>query len=166
MYTTTVVVFLLYRLKKNMTRKIAIIFTLSLGISFFVLLGILGKQGFLNNLSLKQELEAIRYKNGVINLQVESLERQQKELESGEGLRDAAFKLGYQSEGEQVYYFSDEEASQQESKTDDFSPIPSNRTFSGFSSLWIFLMALAFSLIFTVSLVFAANRRKQNNDEQ
>ncbi|AEV28310.1 septum formation initiator [Sphaerochaeta pleomorpha str. Grapes] len=149
-----------------MTRKIAIIFTLSLGISFFILLGILGKQGFFRNLSLKQELEAIRYKNEVINLQVESLKRQESELQSGEGLKDAAFKLGYQSEGEQVYYFSDEGAGQTEGKASPYRSEQKQRTFLGFSVFWIFIIALAFSLLFTVFFVFAANRRKQINDEQ
>ena len=149
-----------------MTRKIAIIFTLSLGISFFVLIGILGKQGFLRNLTLKQELEALRYKNEVVNLQVESLKRQQAELQSGEGLRDAAFKLGYQSEGEQVYYFSDEGELQTDNRGSSRLPEQKGRPFSGIPAFWVFLMALAFSFLFTVSFAIAANRRKQSDDEQ
>lgn len=149
-----------------MTRKIAIIFTLSLGISFFILIGILGKQGFLRNLTLKKELEALRYKNEVVNLQVESLKRQQSELKSGEGLRDAAFKLGYQSEGEQVYYFSDDGELQTDDRVSSLPPEQKGRPFLGIPAFWVFLMALAFSLLFTVSFAIAAYRRKQSDDEQ
>jgi cell division protein FtsB len=153
-------------LKKNMTRKIAVIFTLSLVISFFLLLGTLGKQGFLNNLYLKQELGAVRYKKDVLSLQVESLKRQQSELQSGGGLRDAAFKLGYQSEGEQVYYFSDEMPETVKTEKTVSSKSPERKTFRGFSILSVFLLALAFSFVLVVSYYFVANRRIYYNDEQ
>jgi cell division protein FtsB len=153
-------------LKKNMTRKIAVLFTLSLVISFFLMLGFLGKQGFLNNMYLKQELEGVRYKKDVLSLQVDSLKSQQSELLSGEGLKDAAFKLGYQSEGEQVYYFSDEIPSSGNTAKSVSPESPRKKPFTGIPVFWVFLLALAFSFVLTVSYYFVANRRIYNNDEQ
>jgi hypothetical protein len=114
---------------------------------------------------LKQELEGVRYKKEVLSLQVDSLRSQQSELQSGEGLRDAALKLGYQSEGEQVYYFSDEIPNSVNTARSVSSESPKKKSFTGFSVLWVFLSALAFSFILAVSYYIVANRRIYNNDE-
>ncbi|WP_320130854.1 septum formation initiator family protein [uncultured Sphaerochaeta sp.] len=149
-----------------MTRKIALLFILSTGISFFLLLGIFGKQGFLCNLSVKQELKDLRYEKEVLSLQVDSLEKQKVELKSGEGLKDAAFKLGYQTQGEQVFYFSDKNDDISTAKTDKLSEKKEKWDFKGLSAIWILIIALAFSLVLTVSFAFVVNRRKETNDEQ
>lgn len=149
-----------------MTRKLPAVFALSLVISFFLLLGVLGKQGLLCNMSLKHELEAVRYRKTAIGLQVDSLQAQEREIRSGEGLRDAAFKIGYLDEGDRVYYFGDDRSADPPDgpvvpNTEKSSPA----RFEGFSATLIFLMALAFSVAFTVFFMVVVHRRDERDDE-
>jgi hypothetical protein len=149
-----------------MTRKLPAVFALSLGISFFLLLGILGKQGLLCNMSLEQELESVRYRKEMIALQVDSLKAREAEIGSIDGLRDAALRLGYRTEGDQVYYFADGEGEPLRLAVPDADPSGSRPVrFEGLPVSTIFFAALAFSLLFTIFLMIVAHRRSERNDE-
>ncbi len=132
-----------------MTRKFPLVFTLSLGISFFLLLGFFGRGGYLHNQELKKELEQKKYHTQVLSLQVESLSRQKTEATSQDALKDAAFKYGYQKEGEQVFYFSFDDQ-------DDDIPVQKpnimveTKYFSGIRPMYLFLIALAISTLIAV----------------
>ena len=142
-----------------MTRKSLIIFALSSIILYPILLGIFGQTGYLHNKQLEKEINDLNYEKEVLFLQVQSLEEQKEQMASADAMKDAAFKFGYQSNGEQVYYFIDdyEGESQNEHTVTQEKSADKNR-FEGLSQVWILLMTLAFSLLLTVSYVFVAHR--------
>ncbi|ADY13175.1 septum formation initiator family protein [Sphaerochaeta globosa] len=146
-----------------MTRKFPLIFTLSLGISFPLLLSVFGKGGFLHNQALRTEIERLRYSQQVLSLQVDSLQEQRELMGGRDALRDAAFKYGYQTEGEQVFYFENggEDAALDIPIT---APAPSGRlSFEGLSSLIVFFMALAFSSLLTVCYALLKRKRRKRS---
>jgi cell division protein FtsB len=131
-----------------MTRKIPLLFAFSLVFIFSLLMTVFGIGGILHNRALKTEISRLSHEQTMLSIQVDSLKRQRDEASSGDALKDAAFKYGYQSEGEQVYYFIDEE--QDSNSYEDRIP----RTFEpggslGFSGIPTIYLALA-------SLVMAA----------
>jgi cell division protein FtsB len=132
-----------------MTRKIPLIFALSLGISFPLLLAFAGKGGYLHNNSLRSEIEQLRYEEEVLTLQVQSLSDQKEQMGSSDALRDAAFKYGYQSDGEKVYYFVDaaQDGTEQGRTQERYGKAPQ---FEGLPTLVLFALALAFSSLATV----------------
>ena len=142
-----------------MTRKFPLVFTLSLGISFFLLLGFLGRGGYLHNQELKKEIEQKKYQTQVLGLQVESLSRQKKEALSQDALKDAAFKYGYQKEGEQVFYFSfdDQDADIPMQKQ---HIMVETKYFTGIRPIYIFSIALAISTLITVCFYLIEKKRK------
>ena len=142
-----------------MTRKFPLVFTLSLGISFFLLLGFLGRGGYLHNQELKKEIEQKKYQTQVLGLQVESLSRQKKEALSQDALKDAAFKYGYQKEGEQVFYFSFDD---QDADITMQKPhiMVETKYFTGIRQIYIFSIALAISTLITVCFYLIEKKRK------
>ena len=146
-------------MNKSMTRKLGLIFTFTLILAYFILLGLLGEEGFLHARSITQELEILQHEKEVLLLQVDSLEQQKRLMSSQDALKDAAFRYGYQGEGEQVFYFADEGQEDTVQQGQDVLSNPAKGTFTGFSKLWIALMALVFSTIFTVVWGIGAQRR-------
>ncbi|MDD3056916.1 MAG: septum formation initiator family protein [Sphaerochaeta sp.] len=140
-----------------MTRKIPLIFALSLGISFPLLLAFAGKGGYLHNKSLMTEIEQLRYEQEVLTLQVQSLSDQKEQMGSRDALRDAAFKYGYQSDGEKVYYFvdSEEESNDQIRAQTRYGNTPQ---FEGWPTQVIFALALGISSLGTVCYALLEKR--------
>lgn len=146
-------------MNKSMTRKLSIIFSISSIIAYFILLGLLGEEGFFHARSIRGELQALRQKQEVLVLQVDSLEQQKELMSSQDALKDAAFRFGYQVEGEQVFYFTEEkEGDHARQGESSFSPTKT-KAFTGFSKAWIALMALAFSCLFTLVWWISEKRR-------
>ena len=141
-----------------MIRKIALIYIFILIVTYFTFLGLFGQEGFFHARSTKGELELLRQRQEVLLLQVDSLEQQKKLMSSQDALKDAAFRFGYQVEGEQVFYFTDDEQGDSVGQEQDSIPKVENRVFAGFSKLWIALMALVFSFMFTVVYVLVKQR--------
>jgi cell division protein FtsB len=140
-----------------MTRKITAIFIVTFAISFTLMLSYAGKGGYLHNKALKKEVLALQRATNRLGLEVESLTGQRLELEEGDAIRDAAFKYGYQSAGEQVFYFD----------IDDEAPLVVDPTyevhrpaFEGLKMWKILLIAVTISLGVT-SLVSAILFRLQ-----
>ncbi|NLK13580.1 MAG: hypothetical protein GX313_02335 [Spirochaetales bacterium] len=77
--------------------------------TFLLLLAIFGQGGYLHNRALKAEIQRLSYNQNLLRIQIQALERQESQMDKEDALRDAAFKYGYQSEGEVVYYFPLEE---------------------------------------------------------
>lgn len=141
-----------------MIRKIALIYIFILIVTYFTLLGLFGQEGFFHARSTKAELELLRQRQEVLLLQVDSLEQQKKLMSSQDALKDAAFRFGYQVEGEQVFYFTDDDQGDSVRQERDSIPKVENRAFAGFPKLWIALMALVFSFLFTVVYVLVKQR--------
>ncbi len=142
-----------------MIRKVSVFFTLSLIVAYFVLLGLLGEEGFFQARSIRRDLELLKQKEEILSLQIDSLQQQKEHMTSQDALKDAAFRFGYQEEGEQVFYF--ENGGEVESPQQGQAPLSSQekQVFSGFAKHWIALMALAFSSLSTVVWTVVTKRR-------
>ncbi|HPK64110.1 MAG TPA: septum formation initiator family protein [Sphaerochaeta sp.] len=77
--------------------------------TFLLLLAVFGQGGYLHNRALEAEIQRLSYNQNLLQIQIQALERQEAQMGKEDALRDAAFKYGYQSEGEVVYYFPLEE---------------------------------------------------------
>ncbi len=145
-----------------MTRKFLFVFAISLVLSFPLMLSVFGEGGFLHNQALRREIETLRYSQQVLSLQVDSLKNQRDRMGERDAIQDAAFKYGYQSEGEQVFYFDLEE--------DDASlpaPVATGTqaalpSFAGLSTTLVFLLALAFSTLLAVCYILLVGKRRKN----
>ena len=148
-------------MNKCTARKVALIFTLSMILTYFLLLGVFGEEGLLHARSMRRELQILRQRQDVLLLQVDSLEQQEQLMSSQDALKDAAFRFGYQVEGEQVYYFADEEESDHVRQAEDSFSQTKTQPYPGFSKPWVALMALAFSSLFTLLWCIGAKRRER-----
>ncbi|NLZ76558.1 MAG: hypothetical protein GX911_01125 [Spirochaetales bacterium] len=122
--------------------------------TFLLLLAIFGRGGYLHNRALEAEIQRLSYHQNLLRIQVQALERQEARMDKEDALRDAAFKYGYQSEGEVVYYFPPEEREAPEIPVD--RPIEGGREFyegtpNSVLALWALLPAvLAMSLTYVI----------------
>lgn len=145
-----------------MTSKLGRIFTFSSIIAYFILIGLLGEEGYLHANAMRLELEVLRQRQEVLLLQVDSLKQQKELMSSQDALKDAAFRFGYLGEGEQVFYFTDEGEGDHVQQAQESVPTKKRQPFSGFSKPWIALIALAFSSLFTLVWLLRAKRRASN----
>jgi len=145
-----------------MTSKLGRIFSFSSIIAYFILIGLLGEEGYLHARSMRLELEALRQRQEVLLLQVDSLEQQKDLMSSQDALKDAAFRFGYLGEGEQVFYFTDEEEGDHAQQAQDSFSTAKRQPFSGLPKPWIALIALAISSLFTLVWHLGAKRRASN----
>jgi len=146
-------------MNKSKARKVGLIFTFSIILTYFTLLGLLGEEGLLHARSMRRDLEDLRLRREVLSLQVESLEQQNTLMSSQDALKDAAFRFGYQTEGEQVFYFTDDGEGDSSGQDENTFSKAKTKIFSGFPKLWIALIALAFSTIFTIVWAVGTQRR-------
>ncbi len=149
-------------MNKSITRKLSLIFSLSMIVAYFTLLGLFGEEGFLHARSVRQELEVLQQRQEVLLLQVDSLEQQKELMSSQDALKDAAFRFGYQVEGEQVFYFTDEGEGERPQQGQDSFSQTKKVPFAGFAKPWIALMALALSSLFTLIWGIGAKRRARH----
>jgi cell division protein FtsB len=145
-----------------MTRKIPLLFAFSLVFIFSLLMTVFGIGGILHNRALKTEISRLSHEQTMLSIQVDSLKRQRDEASSGDALKDAAFKYGYQSEGEQVYYFIDEE--QDSSSYEDrilrtFEP-GGSLGFSGIPTIYLALASLVMAAMITLCYWWIQKKRR------
>ncbi len=133
-----------------MTRQLGLIFALSMIIAYFILLGLLGEEGFFHARAMRQELQALRQREEMLLLQVDSLQQQKERMSSQDALKDAAFRFGYQEEGEQVFYFTDEGEGELEAQGNGETAQVQRKPFKGLPKPWVALIALAFSSLCTL----------------
>lgn len=89
-------------------KKLAIIGISYLSI-FCILLGIFGKSGLLVNRSLEKDYQVLLREVEEKKVNLDTLERQSELLSSSEALDDVALRLGYNKNGERVYFFTDDD---------------------------------------------------------
>ncbi len=127
-------------------------------------MAVFGNGGFLHNRALKTEIERLSYEQTVLSLQVDSLERQREEATSEDALRDAAFKYGYQSEGEQVYYFVDEENGSISHENKKILTFESGGTlgFTGIPTIYLALASLVMATLITLCYAWMLKKRRRH----
>ncbi len=130
-------------------------------LTFILLLAIFGQGGYLHNRALTQEIQRLSYNENLLRIQIQALERQEAQMEKEDALRDAAFKYGYQSEGEVIYYFPLEEREYTEIPKD--VPIEGRRDFFegvGQGQLALWAIGPAF-FVFLLTYVIRYRRTKR-----
>lgn len=135
-----------------MTRKYTLLFVFTSIFLFTVSSGIFGEQGYLRNSGLKKQLEQQLHEEELLRLQVLSLERRKESVNSVDELRDVALRLGYNQDGNQVFYFSEDQSdasATNELPLANSSPI---QVYQGISTLYLAF----FSLIGAVFVVLIA----------
>lgn len=118
-----------------MTRKYTLLFLFTTVFLFTISSGIFGKQGYLRNSGLKKQLEQQLHEEELLRLQVHSLERRKESVNSVDELRDAALRLGYNQDGNQVFYFSEDQTSGPSENVTQRSNGEAIQVYEGLSSL-------------------------------
>lgn len=141
-----------------------VLFFISFVCSFFLVLGIFGNRGYLYNKSLKQQLIVLVKQAEKLGVEVNSLTEKTKSLETEEGIRDAAMKLGYYVRNDNVYIFEDPQIQTGSQVENEVSQI---KFYQPLSSFYCILIACFFALVITFcSLIWTIKKENLNDFEQ
>ncbi|MDY5055957.1 MAG: hypothetical protein SPE84_01205 [Bullifex sp.] len=114
------------------------------------------------NRSLKARYEALKQREELYEVRLKALERQRDSLSEDSALDDLALRLGYNREGEKVFYFeTPDETENVRTYADD--PLP--ETYKGIST-WILLLVSAGLTIPVAVIVLLCGRKKEGFEEE
>ena len=143
-----------------MTIKKLLLMLLCFLIPCVFLITIFGENGYLVNRSLEKRYEALKQKEELYLVKVASLTQQYEQLDENSAMDDLALSLGYNREGEKVFYFQEPDVEYSENTVykDDLPQI-----YHGMSLSLIFLISLA--ICFVCSILILVLFRHKSNDE-
>ena len=145
-----------------MTIKKLLLICLSFLLFSVTLTGIFSENGYLVNRSLKARYEALKQREELYEVRLKALERQRDSLSEGSALDDLALRLGYNREGEKVFYFeTPDETENVRTYADD--PLP--ETYKGICT-WILLLVSAGLTIPVAVIVLFCGRKKEGFEEE
>ena len=145
-----------------MTIKKLLLICLSFLLFSVTLTGIFSENGYLVNRSLKARYEALKQREELYEVRLKALERQRDSLSEDSALDDLALRLGYNREGEKVFYFeTPDETENVRTYADD--PLP--ETYKGFCT-WILLLVSAGLTIPVAVIVLLCGRKKEGFEEE
>ena len=145
-----------------MTTKKLFLSILMFLVLFCLLFSIFGKSGYLVNRSLENYLESLLREEEERKLRLEALEERMSSLSSPEALNDIALSLGYNNDGDVVYYFETpdviEEVPSQADEEEDL-------LFEGLDTWVIALISLASAFVISViaALIQHGRHDRDNN---
>ncbi|MCI7807057.1 MAG: hypothetical protein MR563_07985 [Spirochaetales bacterium] len=114
------------------------------------------------NRSLKARYEALKQREELYEVRLKALERQRDSLSEDSALDDLALRLGYNREGEKVFYFeTPDETENVRTYADD--PLP--ETYKGICT-WILLLVSAGLTIPVAVIVLFCGRKKEGFEEE
>ncbi|MDD7536862.1 MAG: hypothetical protein SOZ46_04245 [Bullifex sp.] len=114
------------------------------------------------NRSLKARYEALKQREELYEVRLKALERQRDSLSEDSALDDLALRLGYNREGEKVFYFeTPDETENVRTYADD--PLP--ETYKGICT-WILLLVSAGLTIPVAVIVLLCGRKKEGFEEE
>lgn len=144
-----------------MTIKKLLLISLCFLMPFVILITIFGENGYLVNKSLEKRYEVLKQKEELYLVKVASLSKQYELLDENSAMDDLALSLGYNREGEKVFYFQepDVEYSSKETYVDELPPI-----YHGMSLLIIFIISSAICFVCTI-FILILTRNKNIIDE-
>ena len=144
-----------------MTIKKLLLICLSFLLFSVTLTGIFSENGYLVNRSLKARYEALKQREELYEVRLKALERQRDSLSEDSALDDLALRLGYNREGEKVFYFeTPDETENVRTYADD--PLP--ETYKGICT-WILLLVSAGLTIPVAVIVLLCGRKKEGFEE-
>ena len=145
-----------------MTIKKLLLICLSFLLFSVTLTGIFSENGYLVNRSLKARYEALKQREELYEVRLKALERQRDSLSEDSALDDLALRLGYNREGEKVFYFeTPDETENVRTYADD--PLP--ETYKGICT-WILLLVSAGLTIPVAVIVLLCVRKKEGFEEE
>lgn len=145
-----------------MTIKKLLLICLSFLLFSVTLTGIFSENGYLVNRSLKARYEALKQREELYEVRLRALERQRDSLSEDSALDDLALRLGYNREGEKVFYFeTPDETENVRTYADD--PLP--ETYKGICT-WILLLVSAGLTIPVAVIVLFCGRKKEGFEEE
>ena len=145
-----------------MTIKKLLLICLSFLLFSVTLTGIFSENGYLVNRSLKARYEALKQREELYEVRLKPLERQRDSLSEDSALDDLALRLGYNREGEKVFYFeTPDETENVRTYADD--PLP--ETYKGICT-WILLLVSAGLTIPVAVIVLLCGRKKEGFEEE
>ena len=145
-----------------MTIKKLLLICLSFLLFSVTLTGIFFENGYLVNRSLKARYEALKQREELYEVRLKALERQRDSLSEDSALDDLALRLGYNREGEKVFYFeTPDETENVRTYADD--PLP--ETYKGICT-WILLLVSAGLTIPVAVIVLLCGRKKEGFEEE
>ena len=145
-----------------MTIKKLLLICLSFLLFSVTLTGIFSENGYLVNRSLKARYEALKQREELYEVRLKALERPRDSLSEDSALDDLALRLGYNREGEKVFYFeTPDETENVRTYADD--PLP--ETYKGICT-WILLLVSAGLTIPVAVIVLLCGRKKEGFEEE
>ena len=145
-----------------MTIKKLLLICLSFLLFSVTLTGIFSENGYLVNRSLKARYEALKQREELYEVRLKALERQRDSLSEDSALDNLALRLGYNREGEKVFYFeTPDETENVRTYADD--PLP--ETYKGICT-WILLLVSAGLTIPVAVIVLLCGRKKEGFEEE
>ena len=145
-----------------MTIKKLLLICLSFLLFSVTLTGIFSENGYLVNRSLKARYEALKQREELYEVRLKALERQRDSLSEDSALDDLALRLGYNREGEKVFYFETPDETENVRTYAD-GPLP--ETYKGICT-WILLLVSAGLTIPVAVIVLLCGRKKEGFEEE
>lgn len=145
-----------------MKKKYLVLMLLSYVICFSLLISLFGPEGYLALRGLKSEYEAIQRKSEQNEVLIASLEARKADAESESSMNSVAISLGYNREGDKVFYFEepdilDEKISETETKEDKSS-------FKGVRTYILALWSLSAPLLVAVISILIKRKPKDKTE--
>ena len=143
-----------------MTIKKLLLICLCFLLPFVILTTIFSDNGYLVYRSLVKRYDALKQKEELLEVQVASLAKQYESLDDNSAMDDLALSLGYNREGEKVFYFqTPDEIEEQNIFVEEKLP----EVYKGLSMKIIFLISFGFSFFMALIILFLT-RKKDSND--
>lgn len=148
-----------------MTTKKLTIFCIIFICVFSMAVGVFGKKGLFVNQELRKHVTAVTREQALGEVAISALEMERQQLQSAEALDDIALKLGYNKEGETVYYFPDEVPSDEGETVSKVIQDKRKDGFKGLSVCVCALVAFAFTSIMSILYSVISNIRGEKSQK-
>ncbi len=149
-----------------MTRKLIILFAVSMLCFYSLISSFLGERGILVNKSLTRQLKENEYELDRKEVEIENLAIQEKELSTEDGLRSAAMNLGYKVESDDVYVFPSEDQVPATQAGTEGAPVEKGSDFKPWSTSFTLLISFCCSTIITVLVLLFSRRNRRDDDPE
>ncbi len=121
-------------------KKLLLLMLLSYFFCFFLLLTVFSADGFLAVASMKRYYQELQKQQELYEIKLEALQMQKERSSDAEALSDVAFSLGYNKEGEKVFYFDEPDVLEEPVIENENSGM--KESFTGIKSAYLALYAL------------------------
>lgn len=145
-------------------RLLLIFFILDFGL-FFLLTGLFGSNGLFVNKEIEKQIYQVEEDIYKIDNQIEQLKKKIDELETEEGIRESALRLGYKIKGDDIIVFKTSSLMENQVEENNVSNI-NFKVFRPFSNVLILIISTGISLLFCLILYLILARKEIENDSE